>query len=274
MAGAGRMEAAPVSLDPKLLNRLLDSPHSYDFFQAVHLLEAIRGERAPVGEFSDPREEVVRFSTPATVGFPASSIQGLEDGEDDAPAEMKVNFLGLTGPQGLLPIEYTLYAASRGRAKDHALKDFFGLFEHRIISLFYRAWAKSHAAVTYGLGDETDGSRPHADRDHLTGMLLSLVGLATEGLRGRLPIPDESLLYYAGLLALPSRPAVALEQLIGDYFGVPCEVQQFVGSWYPLTEAGQTALDGPIAGLGAGAVAMLICSIHISASVYDRNCCK
>ena len=28
------------------------------------------------------------------------------------------------------------------------------------------------------------------------------------------------------------------------------------------------------ASLGAGAVAAWICSIHISASVYDRNCCR
>jgi type VI secretion system protein ImpH len=79
--------------------------------------------------------------------------------------------------------------------------------------------------------------------------------LATRGLRNRLPLRDESLLYYSGLLSVPSRPAAALEQLIADYFDVTCEVQQFVGAWYPLSRSAQTALGDQLADLGGGAVA-------------------
>src|SRR5690349_23829527 len=111
MAAALRVEAALMTVDPKLINPLVDAPYTFDFFRAVQLLEQIRPERAPVGEFAEPKDEVVRFRTPTAVGFPASAIQSLEDGEGDEPAEMTVNFLGLTGPQGVLPLDYSMYAA-------------------------------------------------------------------------------------------------------------------------------------------------------------------
>jgi type VI secretion system protein ImpH len=188
------------------------------------------------------------------VAFPPSEIAALEDGAAGEPARMTVSFLGLTGPQGMLPLDYSLYAASRARAGDRAMKDFLGLFEHRIISLFYRAWTKSHAAARVqgeGAADAADSRAP----DPLTTQLLAVVGLDGPGLANRLAIPEESLLYYAGLFAMPCRSATALEQLIGDYFDVPCEVEQFVGAWYPLDQTAQTALGGDDGYLGGGAVA-------------------
>jgi type VI secretion system protein ImpH len=243
-----------MSVDPKLLDHLLEAPQGFDFFQAVRLLEQLRPDRAPVGEFADPSGEVVRFGTPSTVAFPAAEIQSLEDGDGSEPARMVVNFFGLLGPQGALPLDYSLYAARRERAGDHALKDFVGLFEHRLISLFYRAWTKSHASHgSSAAGSERDGAP--ANDDWLTQQLLSVVGMATPGLRGRQPVSDESLLYYAGLLSVPSRPAAALEQMVADYFDVACEVEQFVGAWYPLQTSAQTALGDDEGGLGTGAVA-------------------
>jgi type VI secretion system protein ImpH len=259
MAGARRLEAAPMTIDPKLLGRLLDAPTTYDFFQAVHLLERLLSERDPVGGFADPADEVVRFSTPTTVSFPASAIQSLAPPTDETPARMTVNFFGLTGPQGVMPLDYSLYLGQRGRMGDHALNAFLGIFEHRIISLFYRAWAKSHAAVGVEGRDAPEGAVAEAtSEDWLTRHLLSLVGLGAPSLQHRLPMPDTSLLYYSGLLNMPSRPAAALEQIVADFFDVPVQVEQFVGAWYPLDESAQTALgsDSVIpSGLGGGAVA-------------------
>ena len=256
MGAARRLEAASVTaLDPKLLGPLLDEPQAFEFFQAVRLLEELYPERAPVGEFADPGDEVVRFSVPSGVGFPASEIRSLEPPTDDDPARMMVNFLGLTGPQGVLPLDYSLYAVGRERARDHALKDFLGLFEHRFISLFYRAWVKTHPVATVAAPPAADASTTDTRHEWLTTQLLSIVGMGTPGLQGRLPFSDESLLFYSGLLSLPTRPASALEQLIGDYFNVPCVVEQFVGAWYPLARSSQTSLGDELGTLGGGAVA-------------------
>lgn len=234
----------------ELLGPLFAEPQRFDFFHAVHLLERIFPERAPVGEFADPGDEVVRFRTATAVSFPTTEIQGLEPTSVGQPPRMIVNFLGLTGPQGVLPLAYSLYIAERVRAGDRALKDFLGIFDHRLISLFFRAWEKSHVGVAFDRGAE--------QRDWFTRHLQALIGIETGGLQERLPLSDQSLLYYAGLLALPTRPAAALEQLLTDFFGVTAEVEQFVGAWYPLERATQSELGDETSAssqLGFGAVA-------------------
>jgi len=230
----------------RLLDRLFAEPWSFEFFQAMHLLERLQPERADVGGFADPRQETVRLTSTPSVAFPASEIQGLEL-LDEQP-RMAVNFLGLTGPQGMLPLAYSLYVAERVRAGDHALKDFFGIFEHRMLSLFYRAWEKTHVSVSHG----------DASRDWLTRSLLDLVGLGSAALRDRLPLSDDALLFYTGLLSVPTRPAIGLEQMLTDFFGVPVSVEQFVGAWYPLEQSTQSELgdeQSASSQLGLGAVA-------------------
>ena len=222
-------------------------PYSFEFFQAVRLLQRLRPDAARVGRFSNPDAEAVHFgATPATA-FPASEIQAIEP-DADGPPRMLVNFFGLTGPQGVLPLEYSELVAERVRQRDHSLRDFLDVFNHRLISLFYRAWERTH-----GLGgDPATGEDPF--RDHL----LDLVGMGTPGLAARLGLPPASLPFYAGLLALPTRPAVALQLLLEDYFGVPVEVEQFVGGWYAIDETSQCALgdeSSPSSQLGFGAVA-------------------
>jgi len=238
--------AARTADESLLLERLFAEPWSFDFFQALHLLERLQPDRAAVGAFADPRQEAARLTTTTSVAFPASEIQALHAGT--AQPRMAVNFLGLTGPQGALPLAYSLYVAERVRAGDYALKEFLGIFDHRILSLFYRAWEKTHIGVAHG----------EEKRDWLTRHLLDLVGFGNAALRDRLPLRDQALLFYAGLLGLPTRPAGALEQLLADFFGVPVSVDQFVGAWYPLERSTQSELGDDASAssqLGFGAVA-------------------
>jgi type VI secretion system protein ImpH len=221
-------------------------PYRFDFFQAVRLLTRMRPEREPVGRFANPADEVARFAANPAVAFPASQIQSLER-RDDAPARMAVNFMGLIGPLGVLPLPYSHLAIERLRAKDGALRDFFDLFHHRIISLFYQAWEKYRFAVPFERGDAETFSRH----------LLALVGLGTPGLENRQEVPDQTLLFYAGMLSGHARSAEGLRQVLTDYFQVPVEVEQFVGAWYPVEEDSRCELgtDEDYSGqLGLGAV--------------------
>lgn len=246
-AASGRVAGVAASDADVLLEELRERPGSFDFFQAVRLLQRLQPEREPVGYFGDPANEAVRFSVPPSIGFPSSAIQALEMSEGGA-AQMEVNFLGLTGPQGVLPHHYTLLAAERKRAKDTALASFLDLFHHRLLSLFYRAWEKHRFAVLF----ENDGTDPL--REHL----LDLVGIGSSACRDRLPLSDDALVFYAGLLTPQTRGAAALQQLLEEYFGVPVEVEQFVGGWYRLPPSDQCALgeEGSASSrLGHGAVA-------------------
>jgi type VI secretion system protein ImpH len=219
-------------MDSLLGQELVEDAHSFEFFQAVALLQRLRANMRPVGHFSSPSDEVARFRVNQRLGFPASQIQKLEV-KGDAPAEMMVNFMGLTGPMGVLPYTYSELILERARAKDYSLASFLDVFNHRAISLFYRAWQKSRFPVTYSSGP----------RDLFTQYLLDLVGLGTAGLRDQQEIEDEALLHYVSLMAMQARSATALEQVLADYFEVPVEIQEFTGAWYSLDRSTQCPMQ-------------------------------
>ena len=226
------MDAADLD-DLTPVERLARDPTPFGFFQAVRLLEREHPERTSVGGSGDPAGEVARFVVHPSLAFPASEIQALTLPEE-GPARMMVNFLGLTGPQGVMPHRYTLMLIERQRKRDHTMRDFLDLFHHRIISLFYAAWEKHHFLISH----ERD------QKDQLGRHLADLIGLLGEEQPSeQRVIRREALLYYAGLLMSRQRSALALEQLLEDYFGLPVEVQQFVGAWYPLEARVRTYVD-------------------------------
>lgn len=231
MATAGGTEDISLSNSP-IEEALREDPCSFEFFQAVALLQRLHGDRQPVGRFSHPENEAVRFRTHNRLPFPASQIQEIDWPENGSP-EMLVNFMGLTGALGVLPYCYTELIVERAKAKDRTLEAFLDIFNHRIISFFYRAWEKYRFPVTYSVPDE----------DSFTDHLLDLAGLGTPGLRNRQGIPDDALIHYVGLLGTQARSAEALQQILEDYFEVPAEVEQFAGAWYRLDSSTQCRMD-------------------------------
>ncbi|MGB7189525.1 MAG: type VI secretion system baseplate subunit TssG, partial [Acidobacteriaceae bacterium] len=208
-------------------------PYSFRFFQAVRLLERLFPERNPVGLFVSPSSEVVRFSSVPSLSFPASEIQDLQMG-GEGQAKLFVNFMGLSAAVGVLPDPYTEFLLERIHAKDRGPGDFFDIFNHRIISLFYRGWQKYRFYIAYERTGATD--------DVISGKLLDLIGLGTSGLTHRMDIEDEAGLYYAGLLSQRRPTAQGLKQLLEDYFEVPARVEQFTGAWNRLPPANQSFL--------------------------------
>ena len=216
------MKEPSLSVEEELFAHAFD----FDFFQAVRLLHLILSDRPGVGKLSKPREEPVRFKVRQSLEFPASSIHSLTAEAD--PPQMAVAFMGLTGVQGALPHHYTEHILARAQAKDFAMAEFFDLFNHRLISLFYRAWEKHRFPVRFQLAEARHES------DDLTHYLLDWIGLGTTGLRGRLAVEDRALIRYAGLLGQKPACAISLRAILRDHFGVPVEIEEFVGAWYPL----------------------------------------
>jgi type VI secretion system protein ImpH len=223
---------APDPVRDALERRMFDEPWSFAFFQAVRMMKLLSPERHTPGHFGDPTEEAVRFTAHPSTSFPASEIQSLEK-RIEAPPLMCVNFMGLFGPLGALPVHYTQFIRDRVRAGDRTLRDFLDIFNHRMVSLFYRAWEKYRFAVPYERGE----------RDRLTQYLLDFIGLGTPGLEGRQAVSDQSLVFYTGLLAQQPRSAEALRDILIDYFDVPVEVRQFRGVWRRLDLETQCSLD-------------------------------
>jgi type VI secretion system protein ImpH len=226
--------------DPSLERLLFEEAYRFDFFQAVRVLERLYVDRKPVGQDVDPSQEVVRFRSRLSLSFPPSALYEIaRRAHSSGPVEMTVSFMGLTGPLGVLPRHYTELLLERVRNKDLALRDFLDLFNHRFISLFYRAWEKYRLPIAY--------ERAALDRegyDCFSLCLFDLIGMGTKGLRGRLEVEDDALLFYAGLLTQHPRSASALASLLQDYFGVPVEVIQMTGQWLLLTQENRSRL-GP-----------------------------
>ena len=240
---------------------LFREPGGYDFFQAVSLLEQMQSKHFPVGRAALPTQEGLRFRTALGSAFPTSAVTEVLPPAIDSPqAEITVALFGLTGPSGILPrhyteLVYTLDREAKGPQRN-ALRDWFDLFNHRLISLYYRSWEK------YRFGRSI--ARCEHERlqpDTFTTSVFSLAGLGFPSMRNQLQVTatrgdlfspreeklaevkDLALLRYSGLLAQRPRTASNLTQLLRDYFSLPVAVDQFQGQWLSLDEPQQTSLS-------------------------------
>ncbi len=232
----------------KPLNQeLFDEPYRFEFFQAVRLLEKIFPDKKAVGREALPPQEVVRFRSRISLDFPPSEIHELKDSLDEKTEEQKlemfINFMGMVGVSGILPVHYTELVMERIRYRDTAMWAFLDIFTHRSVSMFFRAWEKYRFPIGYERGD-----------DAFTSYLFDFVGLGTKGIRGRMAIEDESLLPYSGLIAQKPHTTNSLENMLSDYFGTKAKVLQFYGQWLGLSEESITKLGMENSGLGVSAI--------------------
>jgi type VI secretion system protein ImpH len=211
-----------------LKRRLEDEARRFEFMQAVRLLHRLAPERERLGGDGDPRKEVARLRSDISLTFPRSDIVKIEMPDSgDAPPEVTIAFLGAATPTsiGSLPTPYVEQVLEQERGGgEPVLRDFLDAFNHRMASLYYRAFEKYSAAVSLETGNH----------DFFERALRGVLGLATPGLVERLALRDEALFARAGLLAMAPAPAVAIESLIESYFGVPARIEQFLPTWFAL----------------------------------------
>jgi type VI secretion system protein ImpH len=239
--------------------RLLSEGWRFELHQAVRLLERMAREAVPVGEGTEPGLEAVRFSSRVGFDFPASEVHEVAlPAVSGDPARMTVNVLGLAGALGPLPAPFSELLLERLAAKDPAFRDFLDIFNHRLVSLLHRAKKRVRPGLSWGRPDGEGFSRA----------AFALMGLGTEGTRGRMGVEDRALLQYTGLLARRGRSALGLEVMLADYFGVGVRCRQLVGRWLVLDEEQRTAIGAAghhnaLSGLGTGAV--------LGARVWDQS---
>ncbi len=259
MPPAQRRDAAGV------IEQLLREPQRFGFFQAVRLLDRWLAEGAPDGQGLSK----LNFRNSLSLSFPASEIEsmrvhrraheggahdhagvpGVEGARGDEgvahsapPRPQEVDqvditpaFMGLLGVNGALPLYYTEMLAERELyQKDPAGRAFMDVFSHRAVAMFYQAWRKHRLPFQY----EAD------QRERFLPLVLSIAGLGQKSLRNRLGaqaggVPDEALAYHAAALQQRTLSARQLQQLLAHYLAVPVKIEQFVGRWYPLPEAGR-----------------------------------
>lgn len=201
---------------------LLREAYRFDFYQVVNLIETLRPGTAGVGTGSMASQEAARFVHLPSQAFPVSDVVSVRPSpRAGEPYEIHTTFLGLSGAHGPLPPPYTRLLLERMARKDAGMRDFLGIFEHRLIGLMYQVRRRHRVAF--------DRTPPH--RTAMARYLYSLIGLGTPGLRDRMTAPDRSLLQHAGILTHHPRSLAAVCSLIGALFGVPVQGRKLIGAW-------------------------------------------
>lgn len=189
------------------------------------------------------------------MAFPASSLASLEIREA-GPPRLDQRILGLFGPNGALPIHLTEYAYERQHhAADPTLVRFANVFHHRMLLLFYRAWAMQQPTVS--------ADRPGFDR--IGNYLAAIGGFGMPLLRNRDAVDDVIKLSHASVFGRQIRDAESLSVLLNSYFNLPIAVEEWIGHWIAVPGSQRTRLSKPngFATLGRDAV--------IGARVWDAQ---
>jgi type VI secretion system protein ImpH len=221
MAGKSGQQTGSIELG------FLENPAGLSFFQAVRRVECGFAHKPRLGCAVRSVDDPIQFCQHPSLGFAPATLQRFEHPKKNAKARLLVNFMGLLGPHGPLPLHITEYVHNRElNHDDRTLARFFDIFNHRMISLFYRAWACHRQTVSH--------DRPHDDR--FSDYIGSLIGIGRESLQNRDAVPDAAKLHYSGHLACQTRHAEGLRAILEDYFGIATHIQEFIGQWITLPE--------------------------------------
>jgi type VI secretion system protein ImpH len=231
-----------------LYEALQREPYAFDFFQALRLLECAHCELPRLGTAGTPGEEAVRVGQDCSMGFAPSAISSWASGHGSQTPRLGVAFLGLFGPNGPLPLHLTDYVLERQRRhKDETFLRFADVFHHRLLSLFYRAWASAQPAVSF--------DRPSEDR--FGEYVASVCGLGFPSLRARDAMLDGAKLHFAGRLQAGPKNAEGLVAIIQAYFRVSVSITEFIGEWLEISPRDRCLLGASpaTATLGVNAIA-------------------
>ncbi|WP_428925596.1 type VI secretion system baseplate subunit TssG [Marinibacterium sp. SX1] len=222
-----------------LYDRLVEAPEEHHLFQALRVIEAHHSDAPRLGESRRPREDRVRLGQEAELAFPTSTIAAYTKGREGRPDKLTNRFFGLFGPHGPLPLHLTEWARDRRRNhRDWTLQAFGDMLTHRIMSLFYRAWATGQPAPSYDRTDRDDG---------VARKVAALAGYHGDHLHDRDAVPGLGRLAFAGHLSQGPRNAEGLIAILSAYFDVPVAVEEFVGTWLQLEPDDQWELGRPAA---------------------------
>ncbi|RZI98833.1 MAG: hypothetical protein EOO54_28365 [Haliea sp.] len=184
VSGKAKVDAATPSQVRlgKLFAGLEADAAQFDFYYALRHVDAAIPGSVPLGRAAKPREEPLRLTQHPSLMFAPASLHEYKPGvAAHGMGRLSVHHFGLFGPNGALPQHLTEYVQERIlHSKDETIARFCDIFQHRMILLFYRAWADCQAVTSL--------DRP--DRDAFSRYAASLIGLGQASLTERDTVPD------------------------------------------------------------------------------------
>ncbi|MFI8616885.1 type VI secretion system baseplate subunit TssG [Acidovorax sp. NPDC077693] len=217
-----------------LWQRLRRDPHAFDLFFTLRWLQARNPDLPPLGRAARPQAEPIRLGQDPSLAFAPATIAELLPPVAGQPERLTVWNFGLYGPNGPMPTHLTEYVRERQRQfDDPTLARFSDIFHHRLLLLFFRAWADAQPTVSLDRpGDGMFGRH-----------LASIVGIGEPTARQRDAVEDHAKLHMAGHLTRTTRNPEGLQRAIGSYFGVPVVLQEYCLHFLELEPSQQTRLS-------------------------------
>ena len=234
------------TVDPKRAEELSET---FDFFELLRRLERRGGL---FGHSGSPQREPARLGQHVRLSFSARDVVEFREAKDKAPARVTVTNLGLMGPEGPLPLHLTRWVLDRlsqrwftgadaQQTSDTTFLDFVNILQHRLIALYYRAWADAHPAVQV---ERAVGGRVRA-------MLEAMAGIGLPGTQNA--DLDTVKLRQAASLANQVEGPGPRSRLLAETVKVAGEINELNCAWVTKTTTLQTRLAKAYAGLGRGA---------------------
>lgn len=247
--------ARSAAADVAELQPVLGNARRYSFFQLVDLIHRHHGDDLERDNDDQPQRERIRFSASAGLGFPGSDVvSALSPEHEHAPYQLEVSFLGLHGAQSPLPGYYLEDLAWEAGQNLGIRRHFLDFFNHRLVTLFHRAWRKYRYYVRF---------QPGAS-DGFSELIFALVGLGDSRLRQATPVNWSKMLAYAGLMAGRSRSPEVVSGIVAHCFDLDdVSIEQWVLRKVPIARDQQTCLGRCNGSLGNDTL--------VGSSIRDRS---
>lgn len=207
----------------------------FDFYTVMRHIDAAVPGAVPLGRAARPVAEPLRLTQQPSLIFAPTSLHQYKPGVAwHGLGRLSVHHFGLFGPNGALPQHLTEYVQERIlHGKDQTIARFCDIFQHRMILLFYRAWADCQAVT----------SLDQPERNSFGRYAASLIGLGQLSLTHRDAVPDHLKLHHAGHLARQTRNPEGLIRPLAALLRVPVALKEYCLQWLTLADRDRTRLS-------------------------------
>ncbi|MDO3665168.1 type VI secretion system baseplate subunit TssG [Acinetobacter higginsii] len=211
--------------DSSVVDQVFKKSGSFEFIQSTRLLR-----HHPQALQAQGWSEDFKFGTSFSLSFPATEIEELS--YQDQRVHLTNLVVGLTGTQGALPYTYTNKLKQSSRQQRLEIKEFLGLFNHKLTAKYVDASLAYNLAVRYEIEQD----------NHYLDILHALNGYIRS--QHQQQDLDEYFAEFSGLMQGQNNTAHALKTVLSCVFNQQVQIQEFVKETFHLADEQKTSLGG------------------------------